>query len=488
MPFDPQFFVPTTDMKEKINLKEKLQTVDFTILSASFSSTDATSLDLLKETIKAFPKEFVRNLVCVRPDRLIEHEILAQLQAGIQLDKTVEDEADTFGEAFTRVQSLLKATRVEEESSPLYSQTLVAVDALFEDLINGQLIDEYPFLQKELRTLKAFYNETAEKEPWSKDRNLLKAVCTQRGAALVYTNKIRELVAPYVATSINDLCDQGMLHRLNLVAKEEGIAIFTTGGVSSGKGTCLKNISEALKEREPVPIAWNQIVHHNADRLKPFLQNPELDPKKYSQFTYEEALLVKERVMQVIEQQSKQEGKFPHFLHDQTKLKPEELREARRRYREVIITAISTEVSSSIKWAYSRGEQTRRFEHTEGLLGSHQAVPGELIKSLNQNVLIDNDKMSVAMYDNNSPSRELTMFATIDMQSKQIIIDNDEMMQNWIKKENINPKAKPDEALYFEKPTRSTAEYFSPLLEKDFTLTFNGPEIKPNVVDNLKSY
>jgi len=37
MSFSQQFFVPTEDMKAKLNLKQQLQPVDFTILSSSFS-------------------------------------------------------------------------------------------------------------------------------------------------------------------------------------------------------------------------------------------------------------------------------------------------------------------------------------------------------------------------------------------------------------------------------------------------------------------
>lgn len=46
----------------------------------------------------------IRNLVCLYSGRLVEHEILAQLQATIKLDKHVDDEMDTFGHAFTMVQ------------------------------------------------------------------------------------------------------------------------------------------------------------------------------------------------------------------------------------------------------------------------------------------------------------------------------------------------------------------------------------------------
>lgn len=296
--------------------------------------------------------------------------------------------------------------------------------------------------------------------------------------AIIYTREARKIIAPEVHGVIDNLCIDQTMTPLEPVKKDEGIAIFTTGGVASGKGTCLRNIEDTLKQRTPKAIQWNELIHHNADRLKPFLQNPELDPKKYSQYTYEEALLVKERIMQILEQQGLKLGGYPHFLHDQTKLKPDELREAASRYGEVVITAISTEVSSSIEWAYGRGEKTGRYEHTEGLLGSHQAVPGEFIKSLNQDELISKGKISVAMYDNNSPTRELTMFASIDMQSKTITIYNDEMMQKWIKKENINTKADPNGELYFDKPTRSTDEYFGPLTQKGFAISYENLDLK----------
>ncbi|WP_242602326.1 hypothetical protein [Legionella parisiensis] len=184
--------------------------------------------------------------------------------------------------------------------------------------------------------------------------------------------------------------------------------------------------------------------------------------------------------MQVIAKKSTTLGgeRYPGFLHDQTKLKPDELREANQRYGEVDIVAISTDVTSAVERAHGRGKTTQRYEHTEGLLGSHQAVPGEMMKSLNQEELVGSN-VSVAMFDNNSPERELTMFATINMQTKEINIYNEEMMQNWIKKENINPKAKPGESLYLEKPVRTIAEYFGPLIEKGFELEY--PQEEPTL-------
>lgn len=472
MTFKSKFFVQTHDLKQQIKLQETVKSVDFTVLSASFSSDSEEHLNILKECIAAFPKEFVRNLVCIRPERLIEHEILAQLQATVKLDRNVDDEADTFGKAFTLVQKALDTKKIEHECLQLYKEILSEVTRFFDD-VTPETLPESDFLSLEDRKLlKSLYSELSTKEPWSHDSALLKSVCIQRATALIYTRESRKIIAPEVEKSISHFCSEKAMEPLEPVKKEEGIAIFTTGGVASGKGTCLRNIQETLQERSPHPIQWNQMVHHNADRLKPFLQNPELDPLKYSQYTYEEALLVKERVMQILEQRGKQLGGYPHFLHDQTKLKPDELREAASRYGEVVITAISTEVSSSIKWAYQRGKKTGRYEHTEGLLGSHQAVPGEFIKSLNQEDLIGKGNISVAMYDNNSPTRELTMFASIDMHNKTITIYDDEMMQKWIKKENINTKADPHSELYFNKPTRSTAEYFTPLTEKGFKINY----------------
>lgn len=470
MSYQKQFFVLTADLKERIRLQQKVSPVDFTVLTSSFSGKDEEGIDLLKQSVNAFPNVFVRNLVCLLPLRLIEHEVLAQLQAGIKLDKSVDDEINTFGKLFTIVQENLIGNDIERQCFEMYRSTLEEMKIFYNDLDNNELKDSYNFSSKELSALKSFYSEISNGS-LSTNKELLKAVCIQRGMAMIYMNRAQEMIEPVVKKVIDQLIIEDQLEKLDYVPKEEGIAIFTTGGVASGKGTCLSNIQDTLKERVPTAIAWDQLVHHNADRLKLFLQSPKLDPKKYSQYTYEEALLIKDRTMQLIAKQGIAAGnKYPHFLHDQTKLKPDELREANQRYGEVIITAISTEVSSSIQWAYGRGQTTNRYEHTEGLLGSHQAVPGEMIKSLNQDELIGSGNICVAMYDNNSPTRELTMFATIDMKSKKIHVYDDVMMQQWIKKENINPKAKPEEQLYFERPVRTTAEYFAPLIDKGFEL------------------
>ncbi|BCA94598.1 hypothetical protein TUM19329_09590 [Legionella antarctica] len=474
MTFQPQFFVATIDLKEKIKHQEQLKPADFTILSHLLTDDLEASLSLLHECIVAFPKEFVRNLVCLEPDRLIEHEILAQLQATIKLDRTVDDETDSFGYAFTQVQAVLsrdsKQELLEGRCEKLYSETKNEISGFFGTLIENKGLEEITFSPKEILQLTGFYQQLAENEPWKNNAQLLQAVCEQRGMALIYTQRAQELIGNVIKEEIDVLCDAGKLEKLDPVSKKNGVGIFTTGGVASGKGTCLQNISDSLKERRPVAINWNELVHHNADRLKPFLLQPQKDPMKYSQFTYEESLLIKERIMKIIEQQGKKSGFYPHFLHDQTKLKADELKEANQRYDELIITAVSTDAASAIERAFARGEKTTRYEHTEGLLGSHQAVPGELIKSLTQEELIGKGNISVAMYDNNSPSRMLSMFASIDMQKKEIIVYDDVAMQNWIKKENINPKAKTEEELYLDKPVRQTELYFHPMIQQGFTL------------------
>ncbi|QLZ68901.1 hypothetical protein FOLKNPGA_01681 [Legionella sp. PC1000] len=478
--YEGRFFVPTVELKERIKSKHEVSPEDFTIIAYSSSGGSEDGIDLLEQTTTAFPKEMVRNLVCLYPGRLVEHEILAQLQATMKLDKHVDDEMDTFGHAFTLVQKTLEGDLFEgmvSKISLMHANTKIDIIEFFNDLDNGKTKKVYPFSSEELGTLGSFYASISGKEPWSSNKELLKAVCVQRAMALIYTQRARAIIEPVVTGSINELCKQRTLERLEYVEKERSVAIFTTGGVASGKGSCLKLVSKVIGQYKPEPVEWNQLVHHNADRLKPFLQKPEVHPLKYSQFTYEEALLVKERVMQVIAKNSNELSgeRYPSFLHDQTKLKPDELREANHRYGEVDIVAISTDVAAAIERAYGRGKTTQRYEHTEGLLGSHQAVPGEMMKSLNQKELIGSN-VSVAMFDNNSPTRELTMFASVNMKTKEIIIYNEEMMENWIKKENINPKAKSGESLYLEKPVRSITEYFAPLIENGFELEYPGEE------------
>jgi hypothetical protein len=481
MPYNPIFFVPTVDLKKKIEQKGKVQLVDFTILSHLLTDNLDAEIELLNLCISAFPREFIRNLVCLKPLRLIEHEILAQLQATIKLDKSVEDETNTFGQAFTLVQEALSPQQpdINEICLEIYSDTKKNVSLFVGALSSDELIPLSFSSPQQRDQLIELYNSLSKHEPWQSNKELLNNVCIQRALALFYTQRIREYIQPIVKQQIEKLCDLQQLESLTPVTNRDAIAVFTTGGVASGKGSCLRVICDTLKEREPCTVPWNELVHHNADRLKLFLLNPEENPFNYSQYTYEEALFIKERIMSIIEQNGATSKMYPHFLHDQTKLKGEELKEARRRYGEIFIAAVSTEAVVAIERAYSRGKETTRFEHTEGLLSSHQAAPVEFIKALNQEELIGQIPINIVMYDNNHPSKHLIMFASIDMQKKQITVYNNVCMQAWIKKEKIYPQAQSEEELYKIGPTRPTEQYFQPLVDKGFHLEVLPLEMSP---------
>ncbi|AUH73982.1 zeta toxin family protein [Legionella sainthelensi] len=472
--YGPGLFVPKIDLKDRIRSKKKVKSDDFSILTHSFQKE---SLDLLDQTIIAFPKEFVSNLVCLLPESLLEHEILAQLQATIKLDKTVEDDQETFWIAFTQVKEKLKKNGMDiatkERCYDLYKNTSEGVTQLFNDLANDILQQEYPFISShELNILQKFYTDLSKNEPWKSDNELLKSVCIQRGIALIYNKNAREIIEPEVERAIHALCTKMKLDKLEYITKDKAIAVFSTGGIASGKSTSLKVVAQVLENGPPEPILWNQLVHQNTDRLRSFLLQPH-DPKRYSQYTYDEAKMITDRTMKLIAKKGLQSGGYPHFLLDQTQLKPAELKEANERYGKIIVVAVSTDVSVSLERAAQRGEKTRRFEHTEALLYSHQAVPGAMIRSLSQQELIGSD-IEVTMFDQ-SKDKEQTLFATINMKNQEIIIYNEQMMQDWIKKETINPKAKPNEALYTGEEVRSIEEYFSPLIEQNFSLVVSEP-------------
>ena len=91
---------------------------------------------------------------------------------------------------------------------------------------------------------------------------------------------------------------------------------------------------------------------------------------------------------------------------------------------------------------------------------------------------MEDSDIQVTMYDNNGKPGELEIFATIDLKTKKIVVFNEEKMQKWIKKENINPKAKPEEELYLDKPIRSTEDYFGPLLSLGYSIEKKeGPDL-----------
>ena len=483
MPAKNGFFVPTTDIKSRIKAEQAVKDVDFTILSHSVDFKDPTGirnadLDLLGRCLKAYPKEFVRRLVCIRPERLINNEIMAQLQATVMLDSSPDDEYLPFRIAIRKVMTAMEkegsTTALIKQCTDIGNKLKVDLPLFYQSVLGKTPLADSPFTTKEESEMRAFYDEIADKYD---NPDELEAVCTQRWLAHVYTKRSQDAIGNVVSESIEQLCEKGGLQPLDYVDQEGAVAIFTTGGVASGKGTCLTNIQDTLLQRMPKAVEWSELVHHNADRMKAFLLDPLHTFKdhrlRFSQYTYEEALFIKDRVAQIISIKGSADQQYPHFIHDQTKLKPDELREAAQRYGEIIIAAVSTKAETAIQRSFYRGEKTQRYEHTEGLLGSHQAVPGEFIKSISQNALIGQG-VSVAMYDNNSS--QLSMFASIDMDSKSIVIYDEKCMEEWIKKETINPLATDESSIYRGEP-RSTYDYFAPLLDLGFELDNQTPHI-----------
>ena len=470
-----EHYIATKDIKERLRSltsSSSSSAADFTILSYSLDARDSSGVAALRARAEAYPKEFIRHLVCMEPARLIHHEILAALQAHVKLDEHVDDDEQTFKEAYRFVDESLGQMNnnlaLQSVCSELHTHLMTALDVHFNAIVAARESENASlFSEEELKKMDAIYQEISVKMPWSTNNESLKAVCTQCWLARIYVPRAQAIVGPVVKKHIDLLCKNGTLDRLPYVSKTEGVALFTTGGVASGKGSCLRSIEETLKTRAPTPVLWNEMVHHNADRIKPFLLDPLIDNHAYSQYTYEEALFVKERVMTLINERAQIEQAYPHFMHDQTKLKAAELLEANRRYDTTIIAAISTDAETAIERAYKRGSQTNRFEHTEGLLGSHQAVPGELMKAINQDSLFDCN-VSVVMYDNNGLG--LVMFASIDMRTRVICVYDEAALENWMKKENINPKAETAQTLYSSAGIRSKEDYFLPLTAKGFQL------------------
>lgn len=129
----------------------------------------------------------------------------------------------------------------------MHANTQIDIIEFFNDMANGKSKEGYPFSSEELEALKSFYASISGKAPWSTDKELLKAVCVQRGMALIYTQKARAIIEPVVVESINELCEQNALEGLEYVEKERSLAVFTTGGLPLEKGVVL-NLFQKLLE------------------------------------------------------------------------------------------------------------------------------------------------------------------------------------------------------------------------------------------------
>lgn len=454
--------------------KEKLEAIDFTLLQHAYRTVDESALLLLKETRRCFPKVSVRQLVALTPARLIHHEILAQLQASIKLDHHPDD-ATTF---HTVVEKLATIVEKDDKSTlttqchELYTSTTGALEALYDAMVaKSSDLASLPLYNEALQSTFDLLQTQAD---FSDKSDTYKQVFIQRWIAPLYHQQALINIESYVRAHIETLIEGDELKILDYHPADKSLAIFTTGGVASGKGSSLRQLAELLEKYHSPPIHWDELVHHNADKLKPFLMPPMTSPQGYSQFTYDEALLIKDRTMQLMQAISKKmhDGThFPHFLHDQTKLKSLELLEASSRYDEIIITAVSTEVKKAIVRSHARGVATNRFEHTEGLLNSHRAVPTEMINALAQPALLGK-KITVSMWDNNDESGHLQQFASIEMATGCITIYDGDLFEKWLKKTLINPKSHDFASLYKAGPMVSIKGYFSPLLALGLTIEY----------------
>ncbi|KTD23476.1 coiled-coil protein [Legionella lansingensis] len=469
-----KYEVPGRYIVPRITLDSQLRTSTraFSILSTSRATIE--ELTAAWAVYKGKGVEF-RDIVPLTPDRVILHELAAVMQCFIKQELDPGKGEEVFKEM------VLKAfIKLKDGSIPEYGEAIKKMDKDYEEL-NDSIIDyiKNPNIPGVLTSdEQALVGELLKKAKGNRDElpNAEKDGVIAGIRAILYMQRARQY-AYHLARTV--LVEQSSLSQLPLLSKQkDSIAIFTVGGPASGKTSSLVKIAESIEST--YGIKWDEIAHHNLDRARTILLEPEKDSLDFGSLTSDEARLVKERELKLMITLSATEGKFRHQLYDGSEIDSKAFKQHAMHGKATMVCLVSTHFETALERAYLRGQSENRYVPIDSLLQTHKNGPQSLIKALDQDG-IEGTNTTVLMYDNNvERGKDSILFGTINAQTKEIIIKDPEKMKSWLKKSNLNtsidfPKVYSPDAVHsielYTGEEMTIEKYFEPLVKRGYKLT-----------------
>jgi hypothetical protein len=440
--------------------KKDIPAYHFTILDHSM-----TSWETLKETWRVYQNTKVefRHLVALKPERIIFHEIVARIQAFVEQEASPSAGDEVF-------KNMIEKASKDIEKSKGYQE---AIQNMVEDYKNLQeqihlIMNDKPngLTKEEIEIATKFINEAKKGiDEWSKDKQ---DACFQRILATLYMSRARQHAAGFAKEALEGMVTMHAWHWLPLIPVNESISVFTAGGVASGKTSSLIKVAEGISRH--YQVEWKDMSHHNTDRLRTVLLTQPVDPKLYSSFTGDEARLVKERELEVLNELAQKEKLTVNEVHDSPSIKLDDFKDAVKNRKAVVVCVVSTDAEVALNRSDARGKVERRYVSAGSLLKSHQDAAKSVKTALAE--LGEAKNTTVFMYDNNGTTSEL--FCTINSSSKKIAIMDSSQLNLWLKKYNMNPKLGKLEGGFYELdlyPEKAVTPpvYFNPLPNKGYT-------------------
>ena len=468
---EEKYNIPGKYIVPRVTLDSQLSTStrDFSILSTSRAPIEELTAAW---TVFKGKVEF-RDLVPLTPERIILHEIAATMQCYIKQESDPGEGEEVFKQMVSDAY-----TKNIGEYGDLIARMNEDYDALNVSIIDYMENPDHPGIltpaEQALVTelLNKVKGERSEIPGPERDGTIAGI------RAILYMQRAREYTFERTHTL---LVKSHSLPELPLFARQkDSIAVFTVGGPASGKTSSLEKIATSIESM--YGIKWDEIAHHNLDRARTILLEPELGSLHFGSFTSDEARLVKERELALMTTSSRTESLFRHQLYDGSEIDSKAFKQHAMNGKATIVCLVSTQFETAMERAFFRGQSENRYVPIDSLLQTHKNGPQSLIKALDQDGIIGTNT-TVLMYDNNvDRGKDSILFGSINAQAGEIIIKDPEKMQAWLKKANLNKgidfpqEYKPDvehSLDLYTGPEITIEDYFAPLISRGYTLTMD---------------
>lgn len=429
--------------------KVEIKASDYTFLNPNNIYQTPELIALMYEATGKPPIE----LVSFRPERALFQVVAATVSAYVQYENE-EERNKIIVQQFELMKSSI--------------QTNVSYEKIHEDClkqIKGQIDQE---------ELRPFVNEAKEKISKLKEIGKFPSdyydIDEDSLAAEIATSALyKKKLYPELQQAVKEKLSQS-----DLTFKQQSstpLVLLLAGGSASGKGT---SHAVLLVDAEKTSTSPKDIVLINSDSYKALLVKPTKENSViFSQISYPEARLV---IRAMAHEMADKER--AHILIDQVKPIKKDFDYASQGC-VVSCIYVSTKAEDALERAFSRGDEVLRYEDTQGLLKGHKEVVEQLFDRIKEQAT-QHESLPIKMrfVDNNVPKGELpALFMEINFKEKKMYVYDDQMLEEFLKKQFINEKAKTYGEIYTlkgvelqEKMNEAKEKFVGQMKELGFTI------------------
>lgn len=393
----------------------------------------------------------IKELVALRPERILLHELIVQAVTKIRFDNP--DEMRTFVKnnfakliQYSETKRILtKVNKYRADLQKIPFTNGAETDILIkEDYLPGEFINSYT-VQDAMHAL-------------SVDRK--------------YRNYADFKINQFITEFLNGYLKTNPKHAIELNENSKPYTVMLAGGPASGKSTYGYAVKHKFEQNN---IDWRNVVKINSDSYKKLLVD--FDPIKYdvyySQLVQPETQMIsnyrlKQRIGEYIAKK-----KIQYVFWDQVLIDPVRVSWGLKHDGRVDIFLVNADVKTAINRAYHRGQHTGRYESTKLILELHKQVVKQLPKVITS---FAGKKMNLTLLDNsrfsnpgNQPNDEsITKVVKIDNMHQSVYLYDTEKLQNFINKLNINSNTNNMNELYAVLGDTSVDDYLDLFYKKGY--------------------